>query len=249
MKCDQVKKVLLCFVLFCLFISTNISAKIYLLSVGIADYPGVGRDLLLPGKDAEGIAWLYSKQKEVEVRTLINEEATEKAIISALNELFVKAGKSDQIVLFFSGHGYEGGFMAYDRPIDYGSIRKCMAVTDCTNKIIFADACYAGQIRTGKNTINSTSENNDEMKKANVLLFLSSRSNEASRERKDMQNGYFTTFLLKGLRGAADKNKDRVITAKELFLYVHKKVVEISAKKQHPVMWGRFHDNTPIISW
>ena len=81
------------------------------------------------------------------------------------------------------------------------------------------------------------------------MLFLSSRSNETSIEQRNMENGYFTTYLQKGLRGAADSDKNRIITAKELFKYVHENVVKISNGRQHPVMWGKFSDSMPVISW
>ena len=64
-----------------------------------------------------------------------------------------------------------------------------------------------------------------------------------------MQNGYFTEYLKKGLRGNADVNKDRTITAKELFDFVHNGVSKISSEKQHPVMWGNFDDNMPVMKW
>ena len=44
------------------FLCWNVSAqKIYLISVGIADYPGTENDLSLPAKDAEAIQWVYQK--------------------------------------------------------------------------------------------------------------------------------------------------------------------------------------------
>ena len=64
-----------------------------------------------------------------------------------------------------------------------------------------------------------------------------------------MKNGFFTTYLQKGLRGGADADKDRVITAKEIFDYVHTNVVELSKGKQHPVMWGKFSDDMPVMNW
>ena len=64
-----------------------------------------------------------------------------------------------------------------------------------------------------------------------------------------MQNGYFTTYLQRGLRGGADANRDRIITAKELFNYVHAGVVKLSNNKQHPVMWGKFSDDMPVMIW
>ena len=81
------------------------------------------------------------------------------------------------------------------------------------------------------------------------MLFLSSRNNENSIERANMKNGFFTTCLQKGLKGNADTDRDRVITAKELFDFVSGGVVKISDGKQHPVMWGNFSDDMVVMKW
>lgn len=231
---------------FLLTSTINLKAKVYLVSVGIADYPGTANDLTLPAKDAQTITWLYSKNTDVEYCQLLNEQGTMQNIVSAMRQTFAKAGDNDIVVLFYSGHGYPGGFIAYDGHLSYRQVRKAMAASKCKNKMIFADACYSGKIRTHGNSSQASAQ---ATKNANVMLFLSSRSNETSIERRGMQNGFFTTYLQKGLRGGADKNKDRIITAKELFEYVHKGVVEISRGKQHPVMWGKFDDNMPVMKW
>lgn len=235
------------FILVFLLISfTTIHAKVYLVSVGITDYPGTSMDLNLPAKDAQTISWLYSKNTDVEYIQLLNEQATMQNITSSMRKTFAKASTDDIVVLFFSGHGYPGGFVAYDGQLTYTQVRKAMATSKCKNKMIFADACFSGKIRTNGNSSQSSLQ---AAQKANVMLFLSSRSNETSIERRGMQNGFFTTYLQKGLRGGADANRDRIITAKELYDYVHKGVIEISRDKQHPVMWGKFSDNMPVMAW
>ena len=232
--------------LIALLIPTFTYAKVFLVSVGITDYPGTSADLSLPAKDAQTITWLYSKNTSLQYCQLLNENATKAKIIAAMNKVYSMAGPNDIVVFFYSGHGYPGGFCAYDGDLEYKAIRTSMAKSKSKNKMIFADACFAGKIRT-----NGTSSGNEvsAAKRSNVMLFLSSRSNETSIERRDMQNGFFTTYLQKGLRGGADVNRDRIITAKELFNYVHENVVKISKGKQHPVMWGKFSDNMPIMVW
>lgn len=220
-------------------------AKVYLVSVGISDYPGTENDLSLPVNDAKTISWLYDRNTDVVCRQLLDRQATVANILSALRTTFAKAGADDIVVFFFSGHGYPGGFMAYDDALTYARVRKAMAGSRSKNKMIFADACYAGKMRTQGRDDSGVSA----ARKANVMLFLSSRSGETSIERSDMRNGFFTTYLQKGLRGGADANRDRTITAKELFNYVHRGVVDLSGGKQHPVMWGRFSDNMPVMRW
>ena len=64
-----------------------------------------------------------------------------------------------------------------------------------------------------------------------------------------MANGFFTKHLIRGLGGGADSDKDRRITAKELFDYVSKGVKSQTNNRQHPVMWGSFDDNLTIVEY
>ena len=226
--------------------ATSAQAKTFLVAVGVSDYPGTKMDLRLPANDARTIAWIYSKNSKVKYSLLLDSQATKANIAAAMKKVYSEATANDIVVFFFSGHGYQGGFAAYDGPMDYQVVRNGMAGSKCKNKMIFADACFSGKIRTDAGHSQSSVAAS---KKANVMLFLSSRSNETSIERRDMKNGFFTAYLQRGLRGAADTNRDRTITAKELFNYVHQGVTQLSRNKQHPVMWGRFSDNMPVMRW
>lgn len=230
-----------------LLVSFNIApAKVFLISVGVSDYPGTENDLNCADKDAKLITWLYKKNAGVTYKQILNRKATVDNILENMRNMFVKANKNDIIVFFFSGHGYPGGFMAYDGELEYDEVRKAMNLSQSNNKMIFADACYSGDIRSNRENKNSAFSRS---KDANIMLFLSSRSNEVSWENSEINNSYFTEYLQKGLRGSADTNRDRTITAKELFKYVHKNVVKVTDDEQHPVMWGNFPDNMPVLIW
>lgn len=233
------------FFLDTLFFTTTISAKnkVHLVAVGIADYPGTANDLTLPANDAASVKWLYEKNSNAVTTILTNSTATKNAILSTIRTTFQNSSTDDIVVFFFSGHGYKGGFVAYDGYLSYEEVRKAMSVTHCKNKMIFADACFSGKMRQGSPTVKQ------EHKNSNVMLFLSSRDNETSIERRDMKNGFFTFCLINALRGKSDTNRDRTITAKELFKFVSDNVKALSKNKQHPVMWGHFSDDMPIIVW
>ncbi|MFI3267271.1 MAG: caspase family protein [Rikenellaceae bacterium] len=237
--------ILLTFILFTPFGFLH-AQKIYVLSVGVTDYPGTQSDLNLTVNDAKTIKWVYDKNKKAETLLLTNAQATRQNVLYHMNKLFLKATENDIVLFFFSGHGYQGGFVGYNTDlITYTDIKNIMAKSASKNKMIFADACYSGKFRESKTSSSPSVAPSD----LNVLLFLSSRSNETSIESPRMTNGFFTTYLQKALRGNADANRDRKITAKELFTYVNKGVVDLSRGKQHPVMWGKFSDSMPVIVW
>ena len=86
-------------------------------------------------------------------------------------------------------------------------------------------------------------------KQRGLMLFLSSRTNETSRENPYGRNGQFTRYLLRGLKGGADNNRNRIVEAKELFDFVAVNVAKATKGKQHPVMWGRFDNNMHVMNW
>lgn len=232
-----------------LTLCAGVNARTYLVSVGIADYSGYPQainNLTLTTKDARTMVDLYSKNTAVDYAILTDGKATKDRIIRAIKKVFNKADENDIVVFFFSGHGYPGGFCAYDGNISYEDVRQAMSKSKSRNKMMFVDACRSGGMRVDENAAQGAIT---AAKKANVMLFLSSRNNENSIERRDMKNGFFTTYLDKGLRGNADADRNRKITAKELFDFVHSGVCKISDNKQHPVMWGNFSDNMIVMQW
>ena len=219
----------------------HIQAKVYVVSVGIADYPGTKNDLRISDNDAKTIAKVFLATKDASVKVLTNEDATQSALLSTIHTLFEDAQSDDAVVLYFSGHGTPGALACHDGLLTYQHIFKMLKGCKANKKMIIADACFSGKMRT-------TRQQSNNYNSQNVMLFLSSRTNETSQETK-FKNSLFTIFLERGLRGGADKNRDRQITARELYDFVHKGVIEASGNKQHPVMWGKFDNNMTIIKW
>lgn len=217
-----------------------VQAKTYAVCVGLSDYPGTANDLRVSANDAITMSNLFASNGNCRVSILTNGKATGKRVCQLMEQTFKSATANDVIILFFSGHGYPGGLYCYDGELSYDKVLKVMKKSKAKSKVILADCCYAGRMRDdSQSSLNSK----------NVLLFLSSRSNETSLEMRGMNNSLFTHYLYLGLKGKADFSRDKTITAKEIFKYVHTKVIEDSQQHQHPVMWGKFNDNLPLIKW
>ena len=250
------KKILLSWLaLLCFSISTYAQlSKVYLLSVGITDYSVVPK-LKLPINDAQAIADVFSHRNS-EVILLTNERAKTDSIKFYMRKLFHKATHHDIIIFFFSGHGYRGGFCPYDYncypkyALSYDTIRNIFKECTAFGKIIIADACHSGGLRTNKSTAAADSATLQRIiGKEQILLFLSSRYNEYSYELFGGKNSLFTSSLVKGLDGAADYNKNGKITAIEIYKYVYHSILNIFPDgKQHPVMWGNFNKGLILMN-
>lgn len=228
------------------FVFLTAHAETYVVCVGIGNYadPRV-QNLSKTEADAKAMAEFYKKGTK-NVITITGRYATKSQILKSLKSQFARATSEDKIVFYFSGHGYPGGFCPYDMTkiedgLKYSEVISIMQKSPAKCKFVFADACHSGAIRKNGSEADP--------KTGNVLMFLSSRGNEYSAENSFLANGYFTKNLLRGLGGGADTNKDRRITAKELFNYVSNGVKTQTQDRQHPVMWGKFDDNLAIVEY
>jgi len=237
-----------------LFLFFSFSAKkqsngqLFAVVVGVSEYEDWKNDLTYSHQDAIEMYDLLTYQTEQSnIKLLLNEDATCDNILKATRELFTRTAPNDIVIFFFSGHGENGYFRAHDKKLTFKSLREIFKQTSAKRKIIFADACFSGTLRPTGEKAQDESSNNDIG--PSVLLFLSSRSNQISNESLEMKSGAFTYYLVDGLCGGADTNKDRYITARELFDFVNPKVKEYTGGKQVPVMWGKFDDNMVIFNW
>lgn len=218
------------------------SARNYVVLVGIADYPGTKSDLKVSAQDAVTMQTLYQRNGDADTQLLTNGEATVENVKVTLANLFAHATSADAVTLFFSGHGVPGGFVCYDGLLRYSDITTLMSRSEARTKVVMADACFAGKARSSKRRDQKPSD-------TSVVFFLSSRTAEKSQERRGWRNSLFTAYLERGLRGGADTDRNRVITARELFDFVSQGVARDSQQQQHPVMWGKFDGQMPLMVW
>ena len=228
-------------------VSQGAFARNYVLCVGLDTYPSkVGRyrvkSLHVSANDARVVNNVFAANG-FSTSILTDSAATHDAVLRTMKYRFCTAKSDDMVVFYFSGHGTEDGLLCYDNVLDNEDIvdvlRNCKAKT----KMVIVDACYSGIMRTD-------SVWHKAFGKEDVILFLSSRNQEESFE-TGYSNSLFTMYLERGLRGGADINKDSNITPKELYNFVHNGVSNdgFFTERQHPVMWGRFDGDRPIMTW
>lgn len=242
---------------FCLLSTTlygqKRERKWYVMVVGVSDYfrPDIPK-LTKPLNDADTIAQLFSMYN-AEVITLKNKEATGDSIVSKMLAFFSRSTHYDNVLFFFSGHGYRNGFCPYDYGcsghgyVSYDDIKQVFRRIQANGRVILADACFSGGLRTNRNVTQHDTAQVQQVtahsvkNKQQVMLFLSSRGYEPSYESPSMTNGYFTTYLKEALKGAADVNKNGKVTAAELHEYVSAKLKACLGDRQHSNMWGNFN--------
>ena len=240
------------FVLLSFLFAVSVSAKkIFVISVGIADYKEIN-DLRYTENDVMSFNTIMSRY-DAEIVSLLGKEATHSNIIKYIRAVSAQAKADDDIFFFFSGHGYEGGFCCYDQKpnsyiggISYQEIQILFRNCRAGKKVIIADACFSGGLSKQRTALTVQA-----VQKSDVIFFLSSQFDETSLELPNGPNGLFTYILESGLNGAADTNNDGQITYQEIYSYVNENVSRYASQishNQHPRMWGKYNSKSNLIS-
>lgn len=233
--------------------------KLYVVAVGITDYPG---DLKLnyAAKDAEVLAAALKSHsqplfREIEVQTITNAQATRAAVLKGLGWLRSNMTQSDYGIFFFAGHrDLDNDGSVYFLPVDVDpQDLLSTAIQDDQFKRALAgipgklmtmlDACHSGALagsQTGKRRAAGSSLTDDLVRdlvtdENGVVAMCSSTGREFSLENNEFRQGNFTLALVEGLSGKGDFNKDGVVYLNELDTYVTDRVKELTKGQQHPV--------------
>jgi uncharacterized caspase-like protein len=244
------------------------SNNVYAVVVGINDYPRLPKLKYAVNDAREFYRLLIETNRipPQNINLILNEEATIINLRSALGTgLRSAAGVDDMVLIFFAGHGttepdsenpdgdgLEKYLLAYDtQPGDLYStaipmreISHILKRIKSERLIFISDACYSGA--AGGRTVNITGARSriDEGFLSRVaqgkgkVIISASAANEVSVEEDELRHGVFTYYLLEGLRGAADTDRDGTITVEEAYRYVSEKVPRATGQEQHPVKKG-----------
>jgi hypothetical protein len=219
--------------------------------IGIAKYKYAEQNslenLIFADDDANDFARVLRNLgwSEDHIKLLVNEEASRRNITIALESWLTKAGPQDQIVLFWSGHGFPDPenpekvyFACYDTDISIPAtgyrmdrVRLTLEETGAKNVFLFADTCHAGKLITRGNRDISIIPQIEEMnRKKNIpkgwIFLVGAETDRQAVEHTSWKNGAFTHSLLKGLMGEADGfqsagAKDGIVTMGELKDYMN----------------------------
>ena len=204
---------------------------------------------------------MYCAYAPTNVVTLLDANATRAAVLRGLDELAARAGSDDTACVFFSGHGGVVGSLGNEDTVlvtvdsDLADIENTSISSDelaaalaqirAKRLLVFIDACHAGGAAISKSLtdgkgheIKSGYSQNTFAKLAvgsGRALMASCRADEVSAVFVGARNSVFTTALLAGLRGAADKSASGFIKVFDLFNYVSEEVPKLIPNGQHPI--------------
>jgi uncharacterized caspase-like protein len=144
---------------------SDIYSTSWALIIGINDYQNVD-PLGFAVDDAVAISEILQRKygfKDEHVKLILNDDATKDNIMAGFQDILLKAGEKDRIVVFYAGHGDtyplpNGGDMGYIIPVDGEASKEKIFLTSISMSTLeelanmsaakhilyLVDACYGG---------------------------------------------------------------------------------------------------------
>lgn len=198
---------------------------------------------------------------------LLNQDATQRNLRQVLGDLLhQKVVGDDEVIIYYAGHGTtepdasaEGGLAKYLVPwdADTGSlfstaipmeeIQRIFGRLGARKLLMVQDTCFSGgaggrtflakgfTVRAGRLTDRFLQ---DLSRKEGRLILSASDVNQVSHEDPTLRHGIFTYYFLEGLKGGADLDGDGAVTAREMHLFLQRRVHQHSGGAQTPQLYA-----------
>ena len=241
--------------------------RLHLLSVGVGTYEQDDHlHLKFAEQDAKVFASAITTTQEplytVEARSLLNQDANKKGIMTTLASIgrhMEAGGDNDLAVVFFSGHGAMVGanklyLLPYDADVREDASLRASAISvdelrDALLELakhgrvlVLLDACHSGATTiSGEKLTNNQDALKGALAAANITVLTSSSGSEFSLEDPKWGHGAFTRALLDALGDPmADPSKIGLISSNSLADYMRQHVPDLTDQQQTPGMEVRF---------
>jgi hypothetical protein len=230
--------------------------------IGIADYKNLPRADY--ANDDARVFYDYAIRalgvKPENIKLLVDADADEVGIYRAFKTwLPSRVRASTDVYVYYSGHGLptadgQGLYVLPQRAdrdfmdktaITQAEINAAIQVAKPKSVTIFLDACYSGQARTGETLLASARPVSLKVETAafpeGFTVITASRGDQISSSSPELKHGIFSYYLMRGMEGDADANRDGRITAGEMKAYLAENVSRQAGmmnRRQEPQLIG-----------
>ncbi|MCA9663460.1 MAG: caspase family protein, partial [Myxococcales bacterium] len=129
------------------------------------------------------------------------------------------AGERVELIFYYSGHSDETGLLIGEQLVDYRQLRTMIDAVPADVRIAILDSCASGAFTRLKGGKKREPFLVGGPTVSGHAFLTSSSADEAAQESDRIRGSFFTHYLVTGLRGAADINRDRQVTLNEAYQF------------------------------
>ena len=230
------------------------------LIIGVSDYENTPAKAVFA--DADAIMFRdYASEKlgipDSRIKTMVNDNADIRELLLSVKNWLSRSVKQNQsdVYIFFAGHGLasDDGSKMYLLPYDGAPellddtailrdrLFSDVAAANPRSVTVFLDTCYSGTTRGTDMLIASRPIAIRALEQSipdNFTVMTAAAGDQTAKPLEEAKHGMFSYFLMKGMEGEADADKNNEITAGELHSYVQSNVIQQSSGSQTPELQG-----------
>jgi hypothetical protein len=148
-------------------------------------------------------------------------------------------GQRVELLVYYSGHADEEGILLAEDRYGYEKLRRRIRAVPADVHIAIVDSCASGSFTRMKGGVKRPAFLQGDANRVRGHAFLSSASADENAQESDrIGASFFTHFLVAGLRGAGDRDRDRVVTLTEAYQFAYEQTVvrtqNTARGAQHP---------------
>jgi len=163
------------------------------------------------------------------------------AIDAATADSVEMAGARVILLFFYSGHSDGLNLEMGTENVPFDFVKSWLKKSDASVRIAVLDSCHSGgfsEIKGGRPGPAFDIFVDGSLDTKGMAVITSSTSGEKSQESDQISGSYFTHYLVSGLYGAADADRDRRVTLQEVYKYSYRntlgRTLSTVVGPQHP---------------
>ena len=226
---------------------------LHVVAVGIERYALPSLNLGYARRDAEAIAQLMRASKgfvKVAVSELYDANAGRESLLATLRATAVAASPGDTIVVYLAGHGIaiRGGWYFLSPAvkdveeddivrlsISAEQIATTLRESRASRIVLMIDSCNSGAVVKDIKGLLQNRVYTQLGRATGFAVLAASRQDQVALERATLGHGVFTAATIAALSGAADRNGDGRVTARELAAYLSRQIPTLATEHLNEV--------------
>ncbi len=163
-----------------------------------------------------------------------------RALISLNERIRADSGQS-MLFVYYSGHADANALHLDGSNLAISELEALVRGSSADVRLLVLDSCRSGaltRVKGGRRTAPFAIQINRNLASSGAVFLTSSSANEDAQESDSLKGSFFTHYLVSGLLGSADVNRDGKVVLSEAYRYAYGNTLRASSRTmagtQHP---------------
>lgn len=154
-------------------------------------------------------------------------------------------GARDSVLfVYYSGHADQRALHLGNDNLELSLLERMVQGSAAAFRLLVLDACRSGvltRVKGGHPAPSFQIASDDQLPGEGVAFLTSSAAGEDAQESDELRGSFFTHYFVSGLRGAADRNRDAIVSVEEAYDYAYQHTLSASSRTLFGLQHPTFH--------